>query len=323
MRRRAFLASALSAPMVSSAFAQSWPERPVTIVVPFAAGGGTDTIARVLADRLSDAFGQRFIVENRTGGGGMIGAGAVAKSASDGYTLLVASPAEIAINPHVFPRMPYDPQKDLAPISLLAITPLIIAAHPSLNISSPQQLIEVLKASPGKLSYSTPGVGSGHHLVGEFLKKIAGVEMVHIAYRGAGPAVQDAVGGQVPLTISGMPPVVGQIKGGTLKAVAVTSSKRSPLFPDVMALAELGPDYALLDVTNWFGLFAPASLPQDITVRLHAATLKALQDTTVRQRIAEQGAEAVGNSPQDFSAFIQAESEKYARMASITNVKVQ
>ena len=308
--------------IIGSAVAQpNWPARPVTIIVPFAAGGGTDIIARVLAERLSATFGQRFIVENKTGAGGMVGAGAVAKAVPDGYTLLVSSPAEIAINQHIFERMTYDPLKELTPITLLAWTPLIIAAHPDLNISNPAELLAALKERAQPIPYSTPGVGSGMHLAGEFLKKLAGPQLHHIPYRGAGPAVQDAVASHVPLTIAGMPPVVPYVKTGTLRAVAVTSAKRSVLFPEIPALAELGGDYREFDLTNWFGLLAPAGTPDVILQSLHTAAVAALADTTVRQRIADQGAEPVGNTPAEFTVFIRAESDKYKRIAAATGVK--
>lgn len=306
---------------MSMAAAQPWPSKPVKIVVPYPAGGGTDIVARLLAERLSDSLGQRVIVENKPGAGGMIGADNVAKSAPDGYTLLVSSPAEIVINGYIFPRMTYDAQKDFAPISLLAITPLIIAAHPSANIASLQDLLAQLAAKPGKLNYSTPGVGSAHHLAGEYLKKMAAVDMLHIAYKGAAPAVQDAVSGQVMLTISGLPTVMAHIKAGALKPVAVTSAKRAPAFPGVVALAELGDKYRDLDINNWFGFFAPAGVAKDIIEKLRAATVKALSAPLMQERLAQQGAEAVGNSPEEFRAFIIAEAAKYARISAVTGIK--
>jgi tripartite-type tricarboxylate transporter receptor subunit TctC len=305
------------------AAAQAWPDRPAKIIVPYAAGGGTDILARVLADRLSETLGQRFIVENRPGAGGMIGAEVVARSAPDGYTLLVSSPAEIAINRHIYDKMSYDSSAELAPITLIAWTPLVITAHPDLSASSPAELIALLKARPGQLDYSSPGLGSGQHLAGEVLKKIAGVNMKHVAYRGAAPAVQDAVAGHVPITISGMPPVLELIKAGKLRAVAVTSAKRSRLLPEVPSLAELGGELAKLDVTNWFGFFAPAGVADEIRKKLHQAAVKALGDPTVRQRIADQGADAVGNTPAEFAAFIAAESAKYAEIARLTGVRVE
>lgn len=303
--------------------AQAWPDRPVKVIVPYAAGGGTDVLARVMADRLSDAFGQRFIVENRPGAGGMVGAETVTRSAPDGYSLLVSSPAEIAINQHVYKKISYDPLKDLAPITLLAWTPLVITAHPDLRITSPFELIALLKARGGQLTYSSPGVGSAQHLAGELLKKTAGVDIKHVAYRGAAPAVQDAVAGHVPITISGMPPVVELIKSGKLHAVAVTSAKRSRILPNTAALAELGQDFATLDITNWFGLFAPAGVSEDIRQKLHQAVVKALGDPMVRQRITEQGAEAIGNTSAEFMAFIAAESARYARIAKLSGVRVE
>ena len=220
-----------------TAFAQVWPDRPVHVIVPYAAGGGTDLVARVLALKLGDAFGQSFIVENKTGASGMIGAQLVAKGASaDGYTLLVASPAEIALNQNLFSDMNYDPLKDLTPITLLAWTPLVLAANPSLAANNPVELVNLAKSQ--SVDFSSPGVGSSHHLAGEYINKLAGTKLVHIPYRGAAPAISDAVSGHVKLTISGMPPVVPFMKAGTLKAIAVTSAKRPPAFPETPALAE-------------------------------------------------------------------------------------
>jgi tripartite-type tricarboxylate transporter receptor subunit TctC len=313
---------ALGVMSVLNTQALAWPDRPVKLIVPYSAGGGTDLVARVTADRLGDALGQRFIVENRPGAGGMIGAEAVAKAPPDGYTLLVSSPAEIAVNQHVYRKMSYDPLKELAPVTLMAWTPLVITVHPDLKVSSPSELVALLKAKPGHFNYSSPGLGSGQHLAGEFFKKIAGVDIKHVAYRGAAPAVQDAVAGNVPITISGMPPVVELVRSEKLRAIAVTSVKRSPVLPNTPALAELGKDFADFDITNWFGLFAPAGVPAEVRRKLHQATVKALADPMVRQRIAEQGAQSVGNTPEEFAAFIRAESERYGRIAKVTEVRV-
>jgi tripartite-type tricarboxylate transporter receptor subunit TctC len=220
----------------ASAQAEKWPERPVHLIVPYAAGGGTDTVARVLAQKLSGVFGQQFVVENRTGASGMIGATAVAKSDPDGYTLLVASPAEVALNPNLFKNMAYDPAKDLAPITLLAWTPLVLAAHPSLAASTFEELLALARKQ--EVNFSSPGIGSSHHLTGEYINALQHTKLVHVPYRGATPAITDAVSGQVKLTISGMPPVVPFLQSGALKAIAVTSKKRSPLFPDIPAMAE-------------------------------------------------------------------------------------
>jgi tripartite-type tricarboxylate transporter receptor subunit TctC len=302
--------------------AQAWPDKPVKLVVPYPPGGTTDMLARLLADRFSATLGQAFVVENRGGAGGMVGANAVAKAAPDGYTLLVCSAAEIAINQSVYRKMSYDPLKDLAPITLIAWTPLMIVTHPSLNVSNPVEFITLLKNKPGEMNYSSPAVGSAQHLAGEYLKKIAGVDMRHITYRGAGPAVQDAVGGQVPITIAGVPPIIELVKSGHLRAIASTSAKRSPLLRDIPAVAELGDDFRDFDITNWFGVLTPSGVPEHIRQRLNDETIKALSEPTVRSRITEQGANLVANTPQEFAAFIRSEIEKYARIVEATGIRL-
>jgi tripartite-type tricarboxylate transporter receptor subunit TctC len=213
--------------------AQNWPVRPVRFIVPYPAGGGTDIVARVLAQRLGDTFGQVFVVENKPGASGMIGAQTVAKGNPDDHAFLVASPAEIALNQNLFKDMAYDPLTDLTPVTLLAWTPLVLAAHPSLPASSLAEVITLSSSQP--VDFSSPGVGSSHHLAGEYINKLKGTRLMHVPYRGAGPAVSDAVSGH---SISGMPPVVQFMKAGTLKAIAVTSKQRSPAFPDTPAVAE-------------------------------------------------------------------------------------
>ena len=277
-----------------TAFAQVWPDRPVHVIVPYAAGGGTDLVARVLALKLGDAFGQSFIVENKTGASGMIGAQLVAKGASaDGYTLLVASPAEIALNQNLFSDMNYDPLKDLTPITLLAWTPLVLAANPSLAANNPVELVNLAKSQ--SVDFSSPGVGSSHHLAGEYINKLAGTNLVHIPYRGAAPAISDAVSGHVKLTISGMPPVVPFMKAGTLKAIAVTSAKRPPAFPETPALAETK-GFEGFDFTNWFGLLARVGTPKPILDKLAKAAVEALKDAKVREVLETQAAVPVGIS---------------------------
>src|SRR5215204_5496831 len=304
----------------TAALAQAWPDRPVRIIVPYAAGGGTDLVARVLALKFADAFGQNFIVENKTGASGMIGAQIVAKGAADGYSLLVASPAEIALNQNLFADMAYDPLNDLTPITLLAWTPLVLAAHPSLPASNPAELVQLAKS--GSVDFSSPGVGSSHHLAGEYINKLAGTRLQHIPYRGAAPAITDAVSGHVKLTISGMPPVVPHMKAGTLKAIAVTSAKRSPTFLDTPALSETK-GVEEFDFTNWFGLLARASTPKPILDKLAKAAIDALKDAKVREVLETQAAVPVGNTPDQFRAFIQAESAKYAKIVQLTGVKVK
>ncbi len=303
----------------TGALAQDWPQRPVRMIVPYAAGGGTDIVARVLAQKLGEALGQPFVVENRTGASGMIGAQMVAKGDSDGYTFLVASPAEIALNQNLFPHIAYDPLHDFAPITLLAWTPMVLAAHPSFPASTVQELLTLARAKP--TDFSSPGVGSAHHLVGEYINALAGTHLVHVPYRGAAPAVQDAVAGQVKLTISGMPPVVPFLQAGALKAIAVTSVRRSPLFPNIPAMAETD-GFENFDFTNWFGLLARSGTPQPVLDKMAKTAVAALQNAGVREIIRSQAAEVVGNSPAEFGQFIQAESKKYAKIVAVTGIKM-
>jgi tripartite-type tricarboxylate transporter receptor subunit TctC len=318
MLRYLVVALMLLAP--APAFAQEWPQRPVRLVVPFPAGGGTDTVARVLAQKLGDALGQRFFVENKTGASGMVGAHAVAKGEADGHTFLVASPAEIAINHHLFKDMSYAPLTDLAPVTLLAWTPLVLAAHPSLPASDAAELVKLARAQP--VDYAHPGVGSAHHLAGEYINKLHATQLVHVPYRGAAPAVSDVVGGQVKLTISGMPPTVQFLQAGTLKALALTSKRRSPTFPDIRPLAETK-GFEDFDFANWFGLLARAGTPQPVLDKLAKASVTALKDPQVGEILKSQAAEVVGSTPAEFRDFIREESTKYAKIVELTGVKVK
>ena len=303
-----------------AASAQDWPQRPVRLVVPYPAGGGTDIVARVIAQKLGDAFGQRFVVENKTGASGMIGAQTVAKGETDGYMFLVASPNEIALVQNLFQNMTYDPLKDLTPITLLAWTPLVLAAHPAFAASDPVELVKLARAQP--VDFSSPGTGSPHHLTGEYLNKLQSMQLVHVPYRGAAPAVSDAVGGQVKLTISGMPPVVQFLQAGKLKAIAVTSKRRLATFPNIPAMAET-PGFEDVDFTNWFGLLARTGTPQPILDKVAKSAVAALKDSQVREVLIAQAAEPVGNTPAEFRDFIRAESVKYAKIVALTGVKVK
>lgn len=301
----------------AGAAAQDWPQRPVRLIVPYAAGGGTDIVARVLAQKLGEKFKQSFIVEDKPGASGMIGAQYVAKGPPDSYTFLVASPAEVALNQNLFTNMTYDPAADLAPITLLAWTPLVFAAHPDLPASTPAELIKLARAE--RVNFSSPGIGSSHHLAGEYFNLIEATKLVHVPYRGAAPAVTDAVAGQVKLTISGMPPVVPFLKASKLKAIAVTSKRRSPAFPDVPALAET-PGLESFDFTNWFGLLARAGTPQPVLDKLAAACAEILKDPKVREVLQTQAAVPVGDTPAEFRDFMREESAKYARIVKLTGV---
>jgi tripartite-type tricarboxylate transporter receptor subunit TctC len=303
-----------------SAWGEDWPARPVRLIVPYPAGGGTDIIARVLGQKLGDTLAQTFIVENKSGASGMIGAQAVAKGNPDGYTFLIATSAEIALDQHLFTEMAYDPLTDLTPVTLLAWTPLVLAAHPSLQASTASELIEFARSQP--LDFSTAGFGSAHHLVGEYINKLGSTHLVHVPYRGAAPAVSDAVSGHVKLTIAGMPPVLQLLRSGQLKALAVTSKQRSPAFPSVPALAETK-GFEDFDLPLWFGLLARSGTPQPILESLAKAAAAALQDPKVREVLQTQAAVPVGNTPAEFGDFIRSESAKYARIVKLTGVKAK
>ncbi len=313
----AVLIAALMAGGSAQADAQSWPDRPVKIVMPYPPGGGGDGVARALAQKLGELLQQRFIVENRPGASGMIGASVVAKADPDGYTLLVASPVEVSLAPTLFKTMSYDPLTEFVPVSQIAWTPLIIAVHPSFPASTVAELVALIKKEP--TNYSHPGIGSSHHLTGEYINKLVGGKLVPVFYRGAAPAITDAVGGQLKLTIAGLPPAVPFLQSGSLKGIAVTSKRRSPLFPDIPALAETK-GFEDVDTTNWFGLLAPKNTPAAIINKLHHAVVQALQDDRVLSALKAQALQPVGGTPAEFGAFIRAETAKYAKIVEITGV---
>jgi tripartite-type tricarboxylate transporter receptor subunit TctC len=304
----------------SRGFAQSYPSKPVRIVVPYSAGGGTDLVARAVGQKLSENWGQSVVVDNRVGASGMIGAEAVARAPADGYTLLMASPAEIAVNHHLYTKVAYDPERDFAPITLVAVTPLVVAVYPGLPAKTIQELVALAKSKPGTLGYATPGTGSTQHLSGEMLMSAAGIRLVHIPYKGAGQSIPDVIGGQVPLGIYGLLTIHQQAKAGKLKVLAVTTPKRSAAEPDWPTLAESG--FPGFDTSLWFGLLAPAATPKDIIGKVHAEVLRVLKLPDVVERIASQGADIVGNTPAEFAAFIASESAKYAKIIKQASVKL-
>ncbi len=303
-----------------SAFAQDWPNKPVHVIVPYPPGGGHDFSARVVAQRLSDVLKQPFVIENRTGASGTIGAEFTAKSAPDGYTFVVASPAETVVGPYAGLKMNYDWEKDLAPVTVIGETPLAIAVHPSVPVKTIQELIAYAKKNPGKLSYGTPGSGSSMHFAGESLKAIAGIFIVHIPYRGAGPAVADLLGGQVPMGIAGLPPVVAPHKTGKIRIVAVTSTKRSGALPDVPAMAEL-PGFADYNFTNWTGIFMAAKTPPAVIERLAAEVGKAVQDPGVKEKLIAAGVDPLGLTTPEFVKFLAREKATYSKVAKTRNIK--
>lgn len=306
----------------SVAFAQDWPDKPIRVVVPYPPGGGVDFVSRTVSQRLGEVLKTAMVVDNRSGASGTIGANVVAKSAPDGYTILVASPAEVLVGPISGQKIPYSPEHDLAPVTLIGETPLVIAAHPSLAAKTIQEFIALAKKSPGKFSYGTPGAGSTMNFAGESLNALAGINMVHVPYRGAEPAVTDLLGGQIPIAIVGMPPVVQLAKSGKLRVLAVTSAKRSAAMPEVPAMAEL-PGFAGYRFTNWMGVFVPAKTPQAVIDKLAAAIAKIVREPTVKERLLSQGVEPVGSSPAEFGAFLEAERQRYTEIAKERGIRVK
>jgi tripartite-type tricarboxylate transporter receptor subunit TctC len=299
---------------------QDWPNKPVRVVVPYPPGGGHDFASRVVAQKLADNLKQSFVVENRTGASGTIGAEYTAKSAPDGYTFMVASPAETVVGGFAGLKMNYDWEKDLVPVTVIGETPLAIVVHPSVPAKTIQELLAYAKANPGKLSYGTPGSGSTMHFAGESLKGIAGIFIVHIPYRGAGPQVADLLGGQVPMGIAGTPPVVAPHKSGKLRIVAVTSAKRSAALPDIPAMTEL-PGFADFNFTNWTGVFMAAKTPQAVIDRLAAEVAKAIQDPGVREKLVNAGVDPLGLPPAQFRQFLEREKATYSKVAKARNIK--
>ena len=317
MLRAILYAVLFSAP---AAFAQSYPGKPVRIIVPYSAGGGTDIVARAVGQKLSEIWGQSVIVDNRAGASGMIGAEAAARASADGYTLLMATPAEVATNHHLYSKVSYNPERDFAPITLVAVTPLVVAVNPDVPAKNIQELVALARARPGTLGFATPGTGSTQHLSGEMLMSAAGIRLVHIPYKGAGQSIPDVVGGQVPLGIYGLLTISQQAKAGRLRVLAVTTLKRSSAAPDWPTLAESG--FPGFDTSLWFGLLAPAATSKEIIVKIHTDVLRVLKLPDVQERIASQGADIVGNSPAEFATFIAAESAKYARIIKQAGVKL-
>ena len=320
------LACALLAPSVASAQA-TWPTKVVRIVVPFAAGGTTDILARSLAPELQKAFGQPFVVDNKPGAGGNTGAADVAKSAPDGYTLLMGTVGTHAINAALYPKMPYDPVKDFAPITLMAGVPNVFVMNPALaakyGIHTVADFIKVAKANPGKFNMASSGNGTSIHLAGELFKSMTGTYMVHFPYRGSGPALIDLIGGSMDLMFDNLPSALPHIKSGKLKGLAVTSAKRSDAAPDLPTIAEAGgPALKGYEASSWFGLMAPAGTPAEIVARLQQETAKALGSPALKERLQAQGAIPSGMSSADFVTFIAAETKKWAAVVKASGAKV-
>ncbi|HSF46855.1 MAG TPA: tripartite tricarboxylate transporter substrate binding protein [Burkholderiales bacterium] len=311
------LAAALFACTALNAHAQDYPNKPIRIVVPYPPGGFNDTLARTVGNKLNAAWGQPVVVENKPGGGTLIGTDLVAKSPPDGYTLLI-TPFAFAVNPSIFKKLPYDPIKDFAPITLAAETPNLLVVNPSVPVSSLKELLASAKAKPGKLSYASTGTGSSNHLSMEKFKQMAGVDIVHIPYKGSAPALTDLIGGQVDLMFDNIPNVLPHVKGGKLKAIAVTSQKRSPHVPDLPTVSESGvPGY---EVSVWFGIAAPAGTPEPIIKKLNAEIVKILSMPDVKEKFAAQGVDVVGSTPEQFAAHLKSQMAAWAKVVKEAGV---
>ena len=296
----------------------SYPTKPVRFIVPSAVGGGTDIIARAIALKLGESIGQQYLVDNRPGAGQMIGIELAAKSPADGYTILMAA-STLAINPIMYKKVPYDPVRDFAPITQAATLPNVLVVHPSLPVKSVAELIAYAKAHPGQLNFASAGIGTSPQMSIELLKSMAGIDMVHIPYKGTAPGVVDVLAGQVLVMAPNLLTALPHIKSGKLRALAVTSVRRSVALPDVPTVAEAGlPGY---DSTQWYGVLAPAGTQREIVARLHDEIARALRDAEVGKRLAADGAEPVGSSPEEFAAFIKSESEKWARVAKAAGIQ--
>jgi tripartite-type tricarboxylate transporter receptor subunit TctC len=300
-------------------FAQNFPTKPVRLIVPFPAGGGLDFTTRVIAQKLGDAWGHSVVVENRPGASGMIGAESVVRSPRDGYTLLSCSPAEVALNAALYPKMSYDPLRELAPISLTAIYANVLAVHASVPARSWKELVALSRQTAGGIGFGSSGTGSTQHLTGEWLKRNAGINLLHVPYKGAAPATTDLVGGQIPMGILGAAPLIPHLKAGRLRALAVTTAKRTHALPEVPTLAEVGLKF---ESSQWFGLLAPAGTPREVIAKINADLQRVLALGEVKERLATQGGETHGTTPEAFAAFLKAEHATYARIIADAAIKV-
>jgi len=303
-----------------SAGAQDYPARPVRMVVPYAPGGPVDIVARITANKLSESLGQQFVVDNRAGAGGNIALEVVARSTPDGYTLLVGANGTNAINPSLYKNMPVDPGRDLAPISMVASSAMILVVHPSLPASNVKELIALARAKPGAVTYASSGSGSTAHLSGELFKNMAKIDLLHVPYKGAAPALTDLVGGQVQSMITGVSSTLPYVKAGRLKALGVSSEKRQPLLPDVPSIAEQLPGY---EVNTWYGVFAPAGAPRPLVDKLNRTLVQIFGTPDAQARLAAVGADAHTNTPDQFAQAIARERAKWAKIVKESGARAE
>ena len=305
----------------SGAFAQAFPSKPMRIIVPFPAGGGADLWARIIGQKLVEAWGQNVIVDNRAGASGIIGTELVSKAPPDGETLLLGTTGTHATNPVVFKKLPYDPIKDFAPVTNFVDTPFMLVVHPSIAVKSLQDLIGFAKARPGQLTFASFGNGSSAHLAGELFKSMAKIDLLHVPYKGGPPAVSDLVGGQVSMMFNSLPAVVPQVKAGRLRGIAIASSQRANAAADVPTFAEGG--LPGVEAGSWYGVFAPARTPEAVVAKLHSGIAAVLKLPDVQQRLIAEGAVAIGNSPDQFAAQIKGDIAKWGKVVQESGLKTE
>ena len=306
---------------IGAANSQAYPSRPLRAIVPIAPGGGTDTTGRLVLTRLGEVLGQQIVVDNRAGGGGTIGASLAAKALPDGYTFLFGSISTHAVNPAMYKNLPYDHIRDFAPVALVGKVPNVLVVHPSLPVKSVSDLVSYAKANPGKVNYGSAGIGSPPHLSMELLKSIAGINVVHIPYKGAGPALSELLGGQTQVMCTSLAGQLPYIKAGRVRALAVTTSKRNQQVPDVPTMIEAGiPGY---EVTIWYAVFLPAGAPKAIIARLNSELVTLLNSSEMKERMAQIGVDAAPSTPQELAAFVKAETAKYTKVAQDAGIKLE
>jgi tripartite-type tricarboxylate transporter receptor subunit TctC len=304
-----------------AATAQTYPSKPIRLLVPFAPGGTTDVIARLVGQKLSEALGQPFVIDNRPGANGNLGTELAVKSPADGYTLVMSYDGTLAINPSIYRKLPFDPQRDLAPVASVAQVPLLMVVHPGVAATNIREFVALAKASPGRVNYSSAGHGSSGHLTGELFRARAGIDIVHVNYKGGGQAVQDLLGGQIQMLMTGLATVEGHLKGGKLRALAFTSARRVPGAHDVPTLAESG--YPGLEVLSWYGVLAPAGTPQNIVRKLNADINRILQSPDVRERLTALGTEPTGGTPEQFAETIKTDTARWAKVVSDAGIRIE
>src|SRR4051812_40038867 len=321
-KRTAIAAVLVFACFAAGAQAQDYPSRPITLLVPYAAGGGNDVMARIVAEKMSRTLGQQIVIENKGGAGGSIATRQVAKSAPDGYTLGLGGTGTHAINPTLYPNVGYDPRKDFTPVGLIATSALVVLVNNAIDAKTIPELIALAKRDPGKLTYASAGVGSGIHLGAELFATMAGIKLTHVPYKGSSPALTDLIGGHVAIYFSSLPPALALIKEGKVRALGVTGPKRSPLLPDLPTVAEAGPLPGYEAVLH-YGIVAPAGTPQPIVDKLAGAMKAAMADADVREKIAQDGAEVMAMTPVEYAADIDREETKWSKVVKLSGAQLE